>query len=185
MVVDIDGLHLSVKDIVRVSRQRTRVRLTGGALERMREAHASVEATARRRPVYGFSTGVGANRSVNLGAGADHGLNLLRSHAVDAGQVLGRETVRAMMVIRLSQLAAAGSGINPDIPVALVGDAQRRCASRGARIRWHRHGGPAGVGRTGPDAAGGAPDHGRDDLFRPVGIVGHPGRDCPSSVRTR
>ncbi len=119
-MVDIDGLHLSIKDIVRVSRQRTRVRLTGGVLERMREAHASVEATARRRPVYGYSTGVGANRSVNLGAGGSHGLNLLRSHAVDAGAVLGREIVRAMMLVRLSQLAAAGSGINPDVPVALV-----------------------------------------------------------------
>lgn len=121
MVIDIDGLHLSLEDIVRVARVGTRVRLTFGAVERMAASQASVAATARSRPVYGFSTGVGANRSVHLSSGSNHGLNLLRSHAADAGPVLPRDTVRAMMVIRLSQLAASGSGINPDIALALAG----------------------------------------------------------------
>lgn len=121
MVIDIDGLHLSLRDIVRVAREGTRVRLSLGAMERMAAAQASVAATARSRPVYGFSTGVGANRSVHLSSGSNHGLNLLRSHAADAGPALPRDTVRAMLVIRLSQLAASGSGINPDIAVALAG----------------------------------------------------------------
>ena len=95
----------------------------------MAASQRSARATARTRPVYGRSTGVGANRSVTLdptGKGVDaHGLNLLRSHAVDAGRPLDRETVRAMLVIRLSQLAAGASGINPAIAEALVGDAER------------------------------------------------------------
>ncbi|PQZ93074.1 histidine ammonia-lyase HutH [Arthrobacter sp. MYb227] len=119
-MIDIDGLHLSLEDIISVARQRTEVQLTLGAIERITQAHKSVAATARSRPVYGFSTGVGANRSVHLSSGSNHGLNLLRSHAADAGQLLDAPTVRAMLVIRLSQLAAAGSGINPQIPLALA-----------------------------------------------------------------
>lgn len=120
MVIDIDGLYLSLADIIAVARQKVQVRLTTGALERMAAAHESVLTTARSRPVYGFSTGVGANRSVHLSTGENHGLNLLRSHAADAGAVLDEATVRTMLVIRLSQLAAAGSGINPDVPRALA-----------------------------------------------------------------
>lgn len=120
----IDGRQLALQDIVAVASGGASVSLTPSAVERMAESQQSARATARTRPVYGRSTGVGANRSVTpdrTGNGTDaHGLNLLRSHAVDAGRALDRETVRAMVVMRLSQLAAGASGINPAIPEALV-----------------------------------------------------------------
>lgn len=119
MVVDIDGHSLGLADIIDVARNRVEVRLTPDALRRMDGARESVTATARIRSVYGFSTGVGANRSVTLDTGINHGLNLLRSHATDAGSEMNEATVRAMLVIRLSQLAAAGSGLNPDVAIAL------------------------------------------------------------------
>ncbi|MDQ0676829.1 histidine ammonia-lyase [Arthrobacter pascens] len=123
-MIEIDGRELGLADIAAVAAGGIRVTLAPSAVERMAESQRSARATARARPVYGRSTGVGANRSVTLdatGKGVDtHGLNLLRSHAVDAGRNLDRETVRAMLVIRLSQLAAGASGINPAIPQALV-----------------------------------------------------------------
>ncbi|UVJ39380.1 aromatic amino acid lyase [Arthrobacter sp. CJ23] len=121
-MIEIDGLQLDLSDIVYVAHGQ-QVRLSPEALARMAESQRSAEATARRRPVYGRSTGVGANRTVSLSArdGQDsHGLKLLRSHAVDAGRPLDRPTVRAMLVVRLSQLAAGGSGINPAVAESLA-----------------------------------------------------------------
>ncbi len=121
-MIEIDGTRLRLADITTAAAGGTEVTLTPSAVERMAASQLSARATARARPVYGRSTGVGANRSVTLDpTDTDmHGLNLLRSHAVDAGRALDRETVRAMLVIRLSQLAAGASGINPAIAEALV-----------------------------------------------------------------
>lgn len=122
-MIEIDGRQLDLADIAAVAAGGTQVVLAPSAVERMAESQRSAAATAVTRPVYGRSTGVGANKSVALpqSGGPDfHGLNLLRSHAVDAGRVLDPPTVRAMLVIRLSQLASGASGINPKVPAALM-----------------------------------------------------------------
>ncbi|MCT9869953.1 aromatic amino acid lyase [Paenarthrobacter aurescens] len=121
-MIEIDGRNLALADIAAVA-DGASVHLAPDALIRMAGSQESAIATASRRPVYGRSTGVGANRTVALAeadGGDSHGLKLLRSHAVDAGKPLDRRTVRAMLVVRLSQLAAGGSGINPDVAVALT-----------------------------------------------------------------
>ncbi|MFE4544167.1 aromatic amino acid lyase [Arthrobacter sp. NPDC056727] len=124
-MIEIDGRRLDLPALAAAATAATQVRLAPSALERMAESQRSAQATAKIRPVYGRSTGVGANRSVTLNQvgmeGDVHGLNLLRSHAVDAGKALDRETVRAMLIIRLSQLAAASSGISPAVAEALAG----------------------------------------------------------------
>ena len=120
-MLEIDGVRLALADIASVALGGVRVTLSPSAVERMAASQRSARATALKRPVYGRSTGVGANRSVALEAAESvHGLNLLRSHAVDAGRALGRETVRAMLLIRLSQLAAGSSGINPSVAEAVL-----------------------------------------------------------------
>ncbi|MFK0009477.1 aromatic amino acid lyase [Paenarthrobacter sp. NPDC090520] len=122
-MIEIDGRNLTLAEIVAVA-DGASVGLAAEALERIDASQASAVATASRRPVYGRSTGVGANKTVALAESGDadtHGLKLLRSHAVDAGNPLDRRTARAMMVIRLSQLAAGGSGISPVIAEALAG----------------------------------------------------------------
>jgi len=73
-------------------------------------------ATARRE-VYGRTTGVGANRDTPV-AGADaagHGLRLLRSHAGGGGPLIAPELSRAMLVVRINQIAAGGSGVDPGV----------------------------------------------------------------------
>ena len=124
-MIEIDGIKLSLVDVAAVA-SGAEVRLTPEAQSRMEASRQAARETARRRPVYGRSTGVGANRSIVLpqnrtgGQASPHGLNLLRSHAADAGATLGREVVRAMLVVRLSQLAAGAAGIDPAIAEALV-----------------------------------------------------------------
>lgn len=123
-MIEIDGRRLGLDDIVAVAEGGTKVTLAPSAIERMAASQRSARATAQERPVYGRSTGVGANRSVTLDQGgasvAAHGLNLLRSHAVDSGRPLDRETVRAMLLVRLSQLASGASGMNPALAVAVL-----------------------------------------------------------------
>jgi len=101
-----------------------RVRVADEALERVEASHRAAVAAVEERPVYGRSTGVGANKDVLIGVAAgdpaDHAVDLLRSHATSAGRVRDAERVRAMLLVRLNQLAAGGSGISAPAVAALV-----------------------------------------------------------------
>ena len=44
-----------------------------------------------------------------------HGLRLLRSHAGGGGPLIAAELSRAMLVVRVNQIAAGGSGVDPGI----------------------------------------------------------------------
>ncbi|QCO98420.1 histidine ammonia-lyase HutH [Arthrobacter sp. 24S4-2] len=123
-MIEIDGKTLDLNHIAAVARGGVQIAIAPSARVRMQESQRAAAATASARPFYGRSTGVGANRSIPLDQTAEstknHGLNLLRSHAVDAGRTLEPEVVRAMLVVRLSQLAAGYSGIDPGVADALV-----------------------------------------------------------------
>lgn len=86
------------------------------------DGHRRSVAVAARRPVYGRTTGVGANRTVDVGEDDrdGHGLRLWRSHAHGTGEPMPRRLVRAAMVVRAAQLAAGMSGLRPDVLDALV-----------------------------------------------------------------
>jgi histidine ammonia-lyase len=98
------------------------VALSDGARARMAAAHRRAAQATRMRPVYGRTTGVGANRSVLVEGGdeREHGLRLLRSHAGGMGEPLPPEVVRATIVIRLAQLTAGGAGQRPELADALI-----------------------------------------------------------------
>ncbi|MET9903420.1 aromatic amino acid ammonia-lyase [Streptomyces sp. NPDC006446] len=90
------------------------------AMERTRRAARRLAAEGAR--VYGRSTGVGAHRglAVEEHDGAGHDLRLLLSHAGGVGEPLPVRQVRAMMVVRANQLLAGGSGLGPEIAVAVM-----------------------------------------------------------------
>jgi len=117
----VDGAGLTCADIVRVAQRRASITVDPAVWERVRRAHEKAHAAGATRPVYGRTTGVGANRdAVVAAADADtHDLRLLLSHAAGVGDRLDARTTRAAMLIRLNQLAAAGSGIHPRFPEAL------------------------------------------------------------------
>ncbi len=117
----VDGASLACGDVVRVAEGHASVAVDPAVWERVRRAHEKAHAASAVRPVYGRTTGVGANRDVVIGVGdaSTHDLRLLLSHAAGVGDRLDARTTRAAMLIRLNQLAAAGSGINPGFPQAL------------------------------------------------------------------
>ena len=118
--VPLDGLALSCADIEAIAAGRP-VTLTAAGRERAAVSHRVGRSLAGRLPVYGQTTGVGANRSVTVPvarSGADDGghvLRLLRSHATSAGELRPPDRVRALLAVRLHQLAAGGSGVDPTV----------------------------------------------------------------------
>jgi histidine ammonia-lyase len=115
----LDGSSLSCEDVRAIARGGTPVTVAEAGLERARRARDAVHAAMEIQPVYGRTTGVGANRSIHVEDGG-HGLRLLRSHAGGAGPLLAAPLARAMLVVRLNQLAAGGSGVDPALLTVLT-----------------------------------------------------------------
>ncbi|HEX5781891.1 MAG TPA: aromatic amino acid lyase [Solirubrobacteraceae bacterium] len=96
------------------------VELTADARAGMSDWHRTADEIAARVPVYGRTTGVGANRQVDVaGDLSEHALRLLRSHAGGIGDALDEEVVRATMLVRLSQMASGGCS-RPEVADALA-----------------------------------------------------------------
>jgi histidine ammonia-lyase len=110
--VPIDGTSMTCEQVRRVARDGTGVAVDPAGRERARLSREVIGRIAASRPVYGRTTGVGANRAMTA-TGAGHGLRLLRSHAGGAGPLLDVTRARAMLTVRLNQLASGGSGVDP------------------------------------------------------------------------
>jgi histidine ammonia-lyase len=113
----IDGGSLTCAQVARAGRGQAPVEVGPAAVAAARTAWQVAREVAAERPVYGWTTGVGANRNVRVAAAeaAEHGLNLLRSHAAGAGPLLAPDLARAMLVVRLNQIGAGGSGVDPGV----------------------------------------------------------------------
>lgn len=118
----VDGQTLSCADVGLVATGDVEVHVDPAAVRRATDAWKLVTELAAEREIYGRTTGVGANRdlTVDEDAGPEHGRRLLRSHAGGAGGPLDADQVRAMLLIRLNQLAAGGSGAHPRLLTALA-----------------------------------------------------------------
>ncbi|MGW0810564.1 aromatic amino acid ammonia-lyase [Nonomuraea sp. NPDC002799] len=104
----LDGAGLTCAQVHAAAYEGARV--TIDSVDRARAAWATAQGLTG--PVYGRSTGVGANRDVPVeGAGHD----LLRSHVCGAGPPVEPARARAMLVVRLNQLLAGGSGVDPGL----------------------------------------------------------------------
>ncbi|HXP22459.1 MAG TPA: aromatic amino acid ammonia-lyase [Streptosporangiaceae bacterium] len=116
-LVTLDGRSLTCAQVRDVAHGQARVAMSEAGLNRARAAaRVAAEVTAQRQ-VYGRTTGVGSNRDqpVPYPDLAGHGLRLLRSHAGGAGPLVAAELSRAMLVVRVNQIAAGGSGVDPGV----------------------------------------------------------------------
>ncbi|MFF5110257.1 aromatic amino acid lyase [Streptosporangium sp. NPDC000509] len=105
MTFVLDGAHLTCEQVDRAAHG------SGIALGSTARAQAAWRmAGLLNGPVYGRTTGVGANKDVET---EDTGLDLLRSHAGGAGPTIEAFRARATLVVRLNQLLAGGSGVDP------------------------------------------------------------------------
>jgi histidine ammonia-lyase len=132
-VVKVTGRSLTLEEVVRVARQGQEVSIDGGALEAVAASRSVVErVTESGIPAYGVNTGFGALCDTAISRG-ELGLlqqNLVRSHAVGVGSVLGEAGVRAGMLLRLNSLCIGHSGVRPEVPQLLASMLNRRVHPR-------------------------------------------------------
>lgn len=123
----LDGHSLTPEDVRRVAINRAvTCEIDDDARAKMESSYALVcHIMASKKPTYGISTGFGEFSHVNISELQNRELqiNLVRSHASATGDLLPRQVVRAMMLLRLNAFAIGYSGINPivaDLLLALL-----------------------------------------------------------------
>lgn len=112
--ITIGETALTMETLVEVSREKLPVRLSEKAVARAVRARALVEKWVMEgRAVYGVTTGFGALSDVTIPREDARTLqeNILMSHAAGVGAPFPEEIVRAVMVLRLQDLAQGYSGI--------------------------------------------------------------------------
>jgi histidine ammonia-lyase len=114
--VVLDGGSLTCAQVAAAARSRVPVSVPAAGRERAAAAARIAAQVTAERPVYGRTTGVGANRDQPVAAADDEaGLRLMRSHAGGGGPLVSPELSRAMLVIRANQIAAGGAGVDPGV----------------------------------------------------------------------
>lgn len=111
--------RLTCGEIAAAARPETTVTLSPAGLDRIRDGHRAARRVADSRPVYGRSTGVGANRD-QPATDPGHAHRLLTSHATAAGPAREPARVRATVAVRVHQLAVGRSGASPAVAEALL-----------------------------------------------------------------
>jgi histidine ammonia-lyase len=112
IILGVDGMTL--EDLVAVAREEAVVRLAAESERRILRSRELVERWLREsRTVYGVTTGFGALSEVIVPPAEARQLqmNVLMSHAAGVGPPLDVETVRAVMALRVKDLARGHSGI--------------------------------------------------------------------------
>ena len=122
--VELDGLNLTLEEVVAVARYRARVTLDPKARRRIRFSRDVVEKLVNAEAkVYGLTTGFGSKRDTIISPAEleQLQLNLIRSHACGVGEALAEDQVRAAILLRANTLARGNSGVRLELIEALLG----------------------------------------------------------------
>lgn len=112
ILLDADGM--TVEDLAAIARQGVKVQLTKDSEKRIAKSRKLIEQWVREeKTIYGVTTGFGALSDVSISREDTRRLqkNILMSHAAGVGDILDNETVRAIMALRIKDLARGYSGI--------------------------------------------------------------------------
>lgn len=113
----LDKEKLTVDNLVTIAREGTGVAISEAGAERVMRTAALVDRWVKEKKVlYGITTGFGALCDVTIPAEDTHQLqeNILMSHAAGVGRPLPDEVVRAVMALRVHDLALGHSAIRLD-----------------------------------------------------------------------
>lgn len=122
-MVEIDGYHLTIEDVIAVARNKEFVSLSPEAKDAIRLSRGWLEEILQaNKPVYGINTGFGifSERRIPREASDRLSRNLILSHAVATGSPLPEEIVRAGMLIRANTLARGQSGVRLEVVQTLL-----------------------------------------------------------------
>ncbi len=112
--IQIDGETLTIRDIIEVARANAKVVIAESAGQKVRRSRQVLENLIKEgNVIYGVNTGFGELSNVKISPVEIEELqtNLIRSHSVGVGKPLSKETVRAVMLLRINTLAKGYSGI--------------------------------------------------------------------------
>jgi len=115
-VVIIDGQSLTIDQVLEVSRFGYKVEISEEAKEKVVIARKFVdELVDSKKVVYGITTGFGKFSDILISKEASQDLqtNLIISHSCGVGNPFSEEIVRAIMLLRVNNLAKGHSGIHP------------------------------------------------------------------------
>lgn len=122
--LSIGDTRVTHRHVARAARGELAVALTEAPawLERMNRGRHVVETLAAKGPLYGVNTGFGASvvNSVDNELGLQLQRNLFRFHGCGLGDLFSPAETRAILVVRLAQLAAGWSGIRVETMQAIV-----------------------------------------------------------------
>ena len=110
--IGIDGMI--VEDLIAIARKGYHVMLTKESETSINNARRLIEKWVQEeKTIYGVTTGFGALSNVVISKKDTRKLqeNILMSHAAGVGNPLDKETVRAIMALRIKDLARGNSGI--------------------------------------------------------------------------
>ncbi len=105
---------MTLKDLAAIARHGAKVRLSVGSEQRINSTRKLVEQWVKdEKTIYGVTTGFGALSDVAISKKDTRQLqeNILMSHAAGVGECLSEEAVRAIMALRIKDLARGHSGI--------------------------------------------------------------------------
>ncbi|MEE8491327.1 MAG: histidine ammonia-lyase [Acidimicrobiia bacterium] len=122
--LQLDGASLTIDQVVSAARDPSiSITLDPAASAALGQSRAQIErAIDEGRTIYGVNTGFGklANVCIATDQLDDLQVNLIRSHAAGVGDLLPREVVRAVMVLRANVLLRPTSGVRPQLVEAVV-----------------------------------------------------------------
>jgi histidine ammonia-lyase len=115
-MLELDGHRLTLADVVRVARDRSPVRVSEAARERVGASRRFLERCVEQgRVIYGVNTGIGHLAHVVVPREDLEELqrNIVRSHAAGVGPPLRDDEVRAVLLLKLNLFAKGYSGVRP------------------------------------------------------------------------
>jgi len=122
-ICTIDGMSLTLEDVVNVARNGYGVKLADHAVANIKKSRDYVENLVNEeRVVYGITTGFGkfSDVSVTKDEAKELQRNLIISHACGIGEHFAPDIVRAMMLLRANALAKGYSGVQLDTIETLI-----------------------------------------------------------------
>jgi histidine ammonia-lyase len=112
ITLGVDGM--SLEELIAIARQHAKVKASQESERRITATRRLIDEWVQQgRVIYGVTTGFGAMSSVTISEAQTRKLqnNILVSHSAGVGDLLDEESVRAIMALRIKDMARGHSGI--------------------------------------------------------------------------